>query len=81
MNEIWALTTFAFPPSIVPIMATMNSQTTIPAAPQMRRGRRPKRSTVQKETGVLQTLTRVVMREIRKGLFMLPRDLKKVVPK
>lgn len=39
----------------------------------MRRGRRPNRSMVQNETGVEQTLTRVVISEMRKGLPIVPR--------
>ena len=65
----------------VPVMATMNWQMTMPRAPQTRRVRRPKRSMVQKEMGVEQTLTRVVIRLMRKGLGIVPRALKKVVPK
>jgi hypothetical protein len=36
---------------------------------------------VQKEMGVEQTLTRVVMSEIKKGLLIEPRVWKKDVPK
>lgn len=68
-------------PLAVPTMATMNWQITMPKAPQMRSGRRPNLSTVQKEIGVEHTLTRVVMRPMRKGSGIVPRDWKKVVPK
>jgi hypothetical protein len=34
----------------------------------------------QKETGVEQTLTNVVMREIKNGFLIVPRESKKVVP-
>jgi hypothetical protein len=47
----------------------------------MSRGRRPNRSIVQKERGVEQTLTNVVMSEMRKGLLIVPRFWKKIVPK
>jgi hypothetical protein len=53
----------------------------MPRAPQISRGRRPKRSTVQKDTGVEQTLTRVVTSEMRKAFWMVPSCWKKVVPK
>lgn len=36
---------------------------------------------VQKEIGVEQTLTSVVIKEIRKGLSMVPSWMKKIVPK
>ena len=65
----------------VPVMATMNWHTTMPKAPQMSSGRRPKRSMVQKEMGVEHTLTSVVMSEMRKGFWMVPSDLKKLLPK
>ena len=81
MNAIMAVTAAWLLGSAVPMMATMNWQMTMPRAPQMRSGRRPNFSIVQKEIGVEQTLTRVVMREMRKGLEMVPRDSKKVVPK
>jgi hypothetical protein len=42
----------------------------MPRAPKIKRGRRPNLSTVQKETGVEQTLTIVKMMEMRKGLEM-----------
>jgi hypothetical protein len=35
---------------------------------------------VQNETGVEQTLTNVVIREIKNGFLIVPRELKKVVP-
>ena len=81
MNAIIALTVFWLSPSTVPAIATMNWQMTIPAAPQMRMVRRPSLSTIQKDRGVEQTLTRVVIREIKNGLLMVPREVKKDVPK
>lgn len=74
-----ALTAAGLSPSVTPIMATMNWQTTIPRAPQMSRGRRPNLSIVQKEMGVEQTLTSVVTKLIKKGFLMVPRVWKKVV--
>jgi hypothetical protein len=62
------------------MMATMNSQMSMPSAPQMSRGRRPKRSMDQNDTGVEHTLTRVVISEMRNALLMVPSDLKKTVP-
>jgi hypothetical protein len=59
---------------------TMNSQMSMPRAPQMSKGRRPNFSMDQNEMGVEQTLTRVVIKEIRKGLEIVPRSWKKVVP-
>src|SRR6478609_2780547 len=56
MNEIWALTADGSEPLVTPMMAQMNSQMSIPRAPQMRSGRRPKRSMVQNDRGVEQTL-------------------------
>lgn len=81
MNEIMALTAWGLLPSTVPTMATMNWQTTMPKAPQMSRARRPNFSMVQKEIGVEQTLTMVVIMLIRKGLLIVCRSVKKVVPK
>jgi hypothetical protein len=74
MREIWALTADGSEPLVTPMMAQMNSQMSMPRAPQMRRGRRPNRSMVQNESGVEQTFTSVVMSDMRKGLEMLPRD-------
>lgn len=68
-------------PAVTPMMPTMNCMMTMPVPPMMRILRRPKRSTVQKEMGVDKTLTRVVMREMRKGFLMVPSDLKKTLPK
>jgi len=76
-----ALTALGSVPSVTPTMATMNWQMTMPRAPQMSRGRRPNFSTVQKETGVEQTLTMVVIMLMRKGFLMVPSVWKKVVPK
>ena len=63
------------------MIPTMNCMMTIPLPPMIRILRRPKRSTVQKETGVEQTLTRVVTREMRNGFLIVPREVKKTVPK
>jgi hypothetical protein len=67
--------------SIVPMIATMNWQVAMARAPQRRMVRRPNRSIIQKEMGVERTLTRVVMRPMRKGLEIVPSCWKKVVPK
>lgn len=67
--------------SVTPTMATINSHTNIPKAPQIMMERRPNLSMIQKEMGVEHTLTRVVMSEIRKGLEIVPSCLKNVVPK
>lgn len=66
---------------MVPMMATINWQMTIPRAPQRSRGRRPILSIDQNEMGVEQTLTSVVIREIKNGFEMVPRSWKNVVPK
>jgi hypothetical protein len=66
---------------VTPTIPTMNSQTTIPKAPQIRIERRPNFSMIQKEIGVEQTFTRVVTRLIKKGCLMVPSSWKKVVPK
>ena len=68
-------------PAVTPMIPTMNCMMTIPAPPMMRILRRPKRSIVQKEMGVEQTLTRVVIREMRKGFGIVPSEVKKTVPK
>ena len=85
MNAIMAETAAGsfldFLPAVTPMMPTMNCMMTIPEPPMMRILRRPKRSTVQKEMGVEQTLTRVVTREMRKGFLIVPREVKKTVPK
>jgi hypothetical protein len=54
----------------VPTTAMTNSPTSMRAAPQMRRGRRPRRSIAQNETGVEATRTMLVMTVIRKGFLM-----------
>jgi hypothetical protein len=46
----------------------------IPEAPTRRVLRRPKRSTVQKDSGVEKTLISVKMREIRNVLLIAPVD-------
>jgi hypothetical protein len=90
MKAIWALTAgmlsamleFGFEgsgwvwlkPTVTPMMATRNWQISMPRAPYMRMERRPKRSTVQKDRGVEQTLTRVKISEMRKVLLMAPVD-------
>jgi hypothetical protein len=85
MNAIWAETAdwlFSLAlPTVTPRIATMNSHINMPRAPQIRIVRLPKRSTIQKERGVEQTLTKVVIRPIRKGLLIVPSSWKKVVPK
>lgn len=60
-------------PAVAPIIPTMYCAMTIPIPPKIRRLRRPIRSTIQKESGVEQTLTRVVMREIRNGFEIVPK--------
>jgi hypothetical protein len=42
----------------------------MPKAPHIRSGRRPNLSTVQKEIGVEQTLTKLKIREIRKEFLI-----------
>ena len=85
MKAIIAETAALFPnaglPAVTPMIATINCIMTIPVPPMMRILRRPKRSTVQKEIGVEQTLTSVVTREMRKGFLIVPREVKKTVPK
>lgn len=76
-----ALTQLSSSGLTVPMTATMYWQITMPRAPQIKRGLRPTLSMLQKEMGVEQTLTRVVMREMRKGLEIVPSCWKKVVPK
>jgi hypothetical protein len=61
------------------VIATRNSQVSIPTALQMSSGRRPTSSMAQKLTGGLQTLTRVVISQMRKGLVIVPRFLKEVL--
>lgn len=73
MKAIWALVAASLSEEMaVPRMAVKNWQQSIPRAPQMSRGRRPNLSMVQKEMGVDKTLTRVVIRPIRKGFEMEP---------
>ena len=79
--ETAALLCFSVLPAVTPMMPTMNCMVIIPVAPTRRSLRRPKRSTVQKERGVEQTFTRVVMRDMKKGLLIVPRLWKKMVPK
>jgi len=89
MNEIWAFTagmllaTLVVPsaerwvllnPTVTPMMATMNWQTSMPKAPPTRSGRRPNLSMVQKEMGVEHTFTRVKMRDMKKVLEIAPVD-------
>jgi hypothetical protein len=85
MKAIWAETAewlfWLGRPAVTPTIPTMNSQITIPKAPQMRIVRRPYLSMIQKEIGVEQTLTRVVTSWIKKGFEMVPNSWKKVVPK
>lgn len=66
-------------PTVTPTMATMNWQTVMARAPHTNRGRRPKRSTVQNERGVEQTLTSVKISEIRNVFSMAPVDWRKGV--
>ena len=79
--ETAALLCFSILPAVTPMIPTINCIMTIPVPPMMRILRRPKRSTVQKEIGVEQTLTRVVIREMRKGFEIVPSEVKKTVPK
>jgi hypothetical protein len=80
MKAICTFTTVVLSGMAVPIMATMNSQTSIPIAPYIKSARLPNRSTVQKDNGVEQTLTRVVIREMRKGLLIVPKFVYCVSP-
>jgi hypothetical protein len=70
-----------FLPAVAPIAPTMNCMITIPAAPKTSRGRLPIFSTMMNEAGVESTFTRVVTREMRKGLLMEPSCWKKTGPK
>lgn len=82
MKAISALTAAgSFPMGVTPTIATIYWHTTMPRAPQMRSGRRPNLSTVQNERGVERTLTRVVIRPMRKGFEIVPKSWKKEVPK
>ena len=67
--------------SVTPMIATMNSQTTMPKAPQIIIVRRPNRSMIQNEIGVEQTFTSVVIKLIKNGLLIVPNAVKNVVPK
>jgi hypothetical protein len=58
--------------SVTPMMATMNSHTTMPKAPQIMIVLRPNLSMIQNEIGVEQTLTKVVIRLIKNGLLIVP---------
>ena len=81
MAETAAWLFFEVVPAVTPMIPTMNCIMTIPVPPMMRILRRPKRSIVQKDNGVEQTLTSVVMREMRNGFLIVPREVKKTVPK
>lgn len=65
MNAIMADTAeglgWAPPPAVTPTIPTMNCETTMRDPPMIKIWRRPNLSTSQKDTGVEQTLTRVVM--------------------
>lgn len=52
----------------------------MPSAPQINNGRLPKRSMVQNEIGVEQTLTSVVISAMMNGDWGTPACWKKVVP-
>ncbi len=80
MNEIIAETA-GLEESVTPMMATINSQTSIPRAPQIMIDLRPYFSMIQNEMGVEQTLTKVVIKLIKKGLLMVWSWVKNVVPK
>lgn len=67
--------------SVTPMIATMNSQISMPSAPQIMIDRLPTRSMMTNEIGVEQTLTSVVIKEIKKGFLIVPSCWKKVVPK
>ena len=80
MKEIMAETA-GLEVSVTPMMATMNSHTTMPKAPQIMIVLRPNLSMIQNEIGVEQTLTKVVIRLIKNGLLIVPSWVKNVVPK
>jgi hypothetical protein len=67
-------------PAVTPIVPTMSCEIAMQEPPMSKILRRPKRSTIQNETGVEHELTREVMSWIRKGLSMVPRLLKKTTP-
>jgi hypothetical protein len=80
MNAIIVLVAAWLPASTVPTIAMINWQTTIPKAPYRMSVRRPNLSMVQNANGVVQTLTRVVIREIKNGFLIVPRLVKNTVP-
>jgi hypothetical protein len=57
--------------SVTPIIATINSQISIPRAPQIMIDLLPTFSIIKNEIGVEHTLTNVVIKLIRKGLLMV----------
>lgn len=63
MNAIMHRTAAGSPflPAVTPTMPTMNCEITMPVPPANKILRRPKRSTVQNETGVEHELTRLVI--------------------
>lgn len=71
MKEIMAETA-GLEESVTPIMPTKNSQISMPRAPQIMIDLRPNLSIIQNEIGVEQTLTKVVIKLIKKGLLIVP---------
>jgi hypothetical protein len=63
--------TAGFDESVTPMIATINSHTNIPTAPQIMMDLLPTFSIMKNEIGVEQTLTKVVIKLIKKGLLMV----------
>jgi hypothetical protein len=58
-------------PTVTPTIPTMYWEITMPLPPKMSKLRRPTLSTSQNEMGVEHTLTRVVIKLMRKGLLIV----------
>ena len=86
MNAIMAETAALFVsaplswPTVTPTMPTIYWEMTIPVPPKMSKLRRPNFSTIQNEMGVDRTLTRVVIKLMRKGFRIVLRLVKKTTP-
>ena len=81
MAETADLLFFSGAPAVTPIIAVRYWKKIIPMAPIMRILRRPNLSMIQKLSGVEQVLTSDVISEIRNGFGMVPRLVKKTLPK
>jgi hypothetical protein len=67
-------------PTVTPTMPTIYWEMTIPVPPKINKLRRPNLSTIQNEMGVDRTLTRVVIKLMRKGFWIVLRLVKKTTP-